>query len=246
MTPGMFLRSLIEPRDTLLPLHVSPEARCLLLAIAGQESDWTERLPLLADPDGPRGFWRCARHGLVLRVVTAEATRADVHRVCTGLSIPPGLDSVHEAIAWNDTLAYCVARLALTLDGRPLPAIGDAAAAWEVYRQVWLPPEPDPGRWADRYAKAVELFPPVTEAPGYWMNETTGVLRPAVEAFLERGKLTGDAIAALRDYFRQWIASPVYAGPAIEELRASVELLDTRRALGEWVRRAAEVGVFLL
>jgi hypothetical protein len=64
-----------------------------------------ERLPPLAEPAAPRGFWRCAKHGPVLRVVTAEATRADLHRVCAGLSIMPGLDVVHEAIAWNDTLA---------------------------------------------------------------------------------------------------------------------------------------------
>jgi hypothetical protein len=54
MTPAVFLRNLIEPRDRLLPQHVGPAARCLLVAIAGQESDWSERLPspLLAEPDG--------------------------------------------------------------------------------------------------------------------------------------------------------------------------------------------------
>jgi hypothetical protein len=60
MTPAMFLRSLIEPRDTLLPHHVSPEVRCLLLAIAGQDRTgwsgchpWPSRPPRAASGDAP-------------------------------------------------------------------------------------------------------------------------------------------------------------------------------------------------
>lgn len=34
----------------------------------------------------------------------------------------------------------------------------------------------------------------VDGAPGYWMNETSGVLRPAVKAYLEHDELTGQAL----------------------------------------------------
>jgi hypothetical protein len=30
----------------------------------------------------------------------------------------------------------------------------------------------------------------VASAPGYWMNETSGVLRPAIEAYLNHDELT--------------------------------------------------------
>jgi hypothetical protein len=247
MTPAAFLQSVIAPRERLLSQYVSAEASCLLLAIAGQESDWTQRLPPEVETDGPRGFWRCTKHGLTLRTLTAEATRGDLHRVCLGLSIPLGLDAVHEAVAWNDTLAYCVARLALVLDQSRLPAIGDPAAARETYLRVWVPAEPRPERWAERYEAAAALFAPAAEAaavaPGFWMNEITGALRPAVEAYLRGEELTEAGFDILRSYLRQWIAAPVYAGAAIEELRASVDGLTTRRALDEWVALAEEAGV---
>ena len=37
-------------------------------------------------------------------------------------------------------------------------------------------------------------------APGYWKHETSGVLRPAVEAYLGGGPMTGSQIAAMRAY----------------------------------------------
>jgi len=57
--------------------------------------------------------------------------------------------------------------------------------------------------------------------PFYWMFETTGVLRPAVEAYLNHGEMTEPQIAALRAYLRQWIAGP-WRGPGIDRLRAGV------------------------
>lgn len=39
--------------------------------------------------------------------------------------------------------------------------------------------------------------------PGFWMNETSGVLRPAVEAYLRREPMTPNQIAAMRAYLRQ-------------------------------------------
>lgn len=45
-----------------------------------------------------------------------------------------------------------------------------------------------------------------TFAPGYWMHETTGVLRPAIEAYLSRSldphspEMTPEQIAAVRGY----------------------------------------------
>jgi hypothetical protein len=158
MTPKVFLDSVINPRAKLLAEHDSPEARCLLLAIAGQESEWQHRLQ---EPIGfARGFWQCEKNGAVLAVLTGDATREAIYGICSALCIPQGLDEVFEAVAWNDTLAYWIARLALLQDPATLPAIGDESGAWSTYARVWRPGEPRLESWAERYGAAVALFAP--------------------------------------------------------------------------------------
>jgi hypothetical protein len=78
-------------------------------------------------------------------------------------------------------------------------------------------------------------------SPGYWMHETSGVLRPAVEAYLAGDKLTGDQIAALRAYLRQWIAAPAWRG--VDDLRSEIEGLTSRKAIREWLDKAIELGI---
>lgn len=79
--------------------------------------------------------------------------------------------------------------------------------------------------------------------PGYWMYESSGVLRPAVIAYLEGQPLTVEHIGALRAYFRQWINAPTWQGPEIETLRAGVNHLNSRRAIRDWLDRADTEGV---
>jgi hypothetical protein len=97
--------------------------------------------------------------GQVLGVLTHERSRDTINAVLATLEIPLGLDWVWEAVAWNDTLAYAVARLALLLDPEPLPAIGDEAASWATYVKNWRPGVPRLETWAERYTAAVALFP---------------------------------------------------------------------------------------
>jgi hypothetical protein len=79
--------------------------------------------------------------------------------------------------------------------------------------------------------------------PGYWMHETSGVLKPAVVAYLQGGQMTPRQIAALRAYLRQWIASPVWCGARIDELRAGIDSLTDRDAIREWLAAADEQGI---
>lgn len=79
--------------------------------------------------------------------------------------------------------------------------------------------------------------------PGYWMHETTGVLRPAVEAYLRGDEMTTDHIAAMRAYLRQWIASPVWSGPAVPGLRAKIDDLISRGAIQMWLAIAEREGL---
>jgi hypothetical protein len=80
-------------------------------------------------------------------------------------------------------------------------------------------------------------------APGYWMHETSGVLRPAVHAYLYRRPMSDDQINAMRAYLRQWINAPTWQGPDIDSLRADVEGLTTRAAISSWLRRAEHAGI---
>jgi len=63
-------------------------------------------------------------------------------------------------MAWNDTLAACMARLLLYTDPRALPATGEQDAAWEYYIRNWRPGMPHPQSWGARYDKAMELAGP--------------------------------------------------------------------------------------
>lgn len=88
--------------------------------------------------------------------------------------------------------------------------------------------------------------------PGYWINETSGVLRPAVEAYLAGDPLSDVEIAALRAYFRQWITSSVWdANPYVDVdttawlagLRAGIDGLTSRKAIEDWLDEAVAGGM---
>ncbi len=81
-------------------------------------------------------------------------------------------------------------------------------------------------------------------APGYWMHETTGVLRPAVEAYLRDEPMTPEHIAAMRAYLRQWIQAPDWQGDEeLAALRIGIDRLTNREAIDDWIDLAVELGV---
>lgn len=87
--------------------------------------------------------------------------------------------------------------------------------------------------------------------PGYWMNEASGRLRPAVEAYLRNEPLNVMQIAAIRAYLRQWIAGPWDQNPHANEadrqeiyrLRRDVDGLVDRDAIDKWIVDAQELGL---
>ena len=79
--------------------------------------------------------------------------------------------------------------------------------------------------------------------PGYWRDETSGVLRPAVIAYLDGGDMTPEHIAAMRAYLRQWIAGFWFGEDEIEALRAAIDGLVTRAAITAWLNRAIDLGI---
>lgn len=161
MTAAQFYKLILAPAAmTMSSIQVtldSPKARCMLLAIAGQESGWTDRVQV---PGGEaRGFWQCEQTG-ALAGVSFGAQFPTLVKVCGLYSIPTSLTSMFEALAWNDQLAYAVARLALWMDPQALPAIGDIDSAWETYLRVWRPGKPSRERWNSIYPQAVAVLHP--------------------------------------------------------------------------------------
>jgi hypothetical protein len=76
---------------------------------------------------------------------------------------------------------------------------------------------------------------------GYWMNETSGVLRPIVERYLNGGDLDDAAIAIMRAYLPQWMEGEAWFGAAM--LRTRVAAIATTADLRDWLNAAAEIGV---
>lgn len=86
-------------------------------------------------------------------------------------------------------------------------------------------------------------------APGYWMHETSGALRPAIEAYLAQAidpaapAMTAAQIAAMRAYLRQWINAPAWRGPMIDVLRTQVGELTSFAEIDRWLNRAMDEGI---
>lgn len=81
------------------------------------------------------------------------------------------------------------------------------------------------------------------DVPGYWMNETIGVLRPAVEAYLRGEPMTDAQLGAMRAYLRQWMAAPAWRGQAIGPLRRRIDGIGSRAELETWFDDAEGEGI---
>jgi hypothetical protein len=78
--------------------------------------------------------------------------------------------------------------------------------------------------------------------PGYWMNETSGVLEPVVRKYLDGSLLSDSEVATMRAYLRQWIAGD-FRGPGIERLRRDVDAIRTHDDVNAWLGMAVEYGI---
>lgn len=80
--------------------------------------------------------------------------------------------------------------------------------------------------------------------PGYWMNETSGVLEPAVMAYVHGHPMTKDQIAAMRAYLRQWINGDWHDdGATLIELRAEIDGLTSSEAIRAWLDKAESINI---
>lgn len=87
--------------------------------------------------------------------------------------------------------------------------------------------------------------------PRYWLYETTGVLRPAIEAYLA-GSMSPEQVSVMRAYLWQWINAACWdqnphasAGDRawLMLLRRRVEDLDSIGAIRAWIVEATDAGM---
>lgn len=149
IAPRVALRNVILPAWQLLPPSMSTvAAQVLALAIMLQESALAHRWQVvdLRRPDrmGPaRGLSQFelgsrASRGGVWGVFLHPASRYWLAQVCQALHVEFNPRAIWEALAGNDALAACLARLLLFTDPKPLP-MGDADAAFDYYLRTWRP-----------------------------------------------------------------------------------------------------------
>ena len=150
MSPLNFFVRAVQPGLSLLPGYmVTDQARVALMAIAGQESNWSARTQ---GNDGPaRGYWQFEPAG-VAGVATNPSTAGVLASVLATLDLAG--TSAYAAIQYNDPLACVIARLLLWSDPEALPAVGDASTCWAYYVRNWRPGKPDETRWTAAYATA--------------------------------------------------------------------------------------------
>lgn len=88
--------------------------------------------------------------------------------------------------------------------------------------------------------------------PGYWMWETSGVLRPAIEVYLTGAAMTPEQVAIMRAYLRQWIDAPVWdrnphaaesEGAALAAMRRRIDCLTSRPSIEAWLADAVALGM---
>ncbi len=141
----------ILPGLVLLPGKMNtPEARAMLFAIGMQESRFEHRLQV----GGPaRGFWQFERGG-ISGVLGHHASMGFITAVCGALVIPSNEFSCYEAVAYNDPLACCFARLLLYTLPEGLPAMNEQAKGWQQYLAAWRPGKPREETWKSYFNTA--------------------------------------------------------------------------------------------
>jgi hypothetical protein len=75
------------------------------------------------------------------------------------------------------------------------------------------------------------------------MNETSGLLVPVVQKYLEGEGLDRREVKIMQTYLRQWVGASSFHGREVDELRRDVEFIRTTAGLRSWLNRAVDAGI---
>ena len=154
----------IDPALKLLPAQMNTFAAQVQLLVTGlQESRFEYRAQkILGNPKakGPaRGFWQFEKGGGVTGVLTCKVTAEQAKKICLIRHVQDTPVAVWHALEFDDVLAAAFARLLIWSDPPPLPTVGDADGAWDLYIRTWQPGKPRRETWDDFYQQALtEVF----------------------------------------------------------------------------------------
>ena len=120
------------------------------------------------------------------------------------------------------------------IERRYLPLIQLAAV-----RRAGRPPAPRARGATARNARGWAAV----RTPGYWMHETSGVLRPVIEVYLGGGQLDEPQLAIMRSYLAQWMDSPWEPEDRIQVLRDQIGGLTSTDDVHQWLDDALDLGI---
>jgi len=155
MTPAQCLQHVVVPALALLGAerYDTREARVMLLAMAGQESNLEHRRQ---QPGPARGLWQFEQGGGVRGVLNHPSTRAAAAALCSARGVAATPAAVYARLELDDILAAGLARLLLFTLPQRLPDRGNASMAWKQYLDAWRPGKPHIDRWPRNYAAAMK------------------------------------------------------------------------------------------
>jgi hypothetical protein len=88
----------------------------------------------------------------------------------------------------------------------------------------------------------------ISRAPGYWFQETSGVLKPVVRAYLAGSRLDSDQIGLMRRYLEQWFDASVWEAigedmTQLESIRQRVHRIATNEDIRAALKDALDLGI---
>lgn len=150
-------RDMLDPalKVVLPPKMDSKPARLLLLTIGLVESNFEHRVQLWGGP--ARGYWQFERGGGVAGVMRHPSSNLLAEMCCRTRQVPFTRGDIWKALATDDVLAACFARLLLWTDPHylPLPEWGPLGG-WNLYLRTWRPGRPRPEKWEPNWLRAKE------------------------------------------------------------------------------------------
>lgn len=140
----------VQDAFSLLPAKMdTPAARVIHAAIGYQESKYNTRRQYGNGPAA--GYWQFERGG-IKGVMLHQTTIRLSSELCDARGVEFNSEAIWNAFQVDDVLAAGFARLLMWTDSKPLPALGDEAAAWRLYAlRCWRPGKPHPDEWPVSY-----------------------------------------------------------------------------------------------